>query len=307
MINTRLKLERSGNLNETVKVFYTTRDLSNIYNSFYWNNLLYYSANSGYDYEALFGYLVFMPGESEKYLTINLRSMSMLLPKDIEETPNSVGGGLNHTEIDQLNANKAFYPRVFQVMLLNCTPSCAIEAKTWISNVTIVNEHVSLWRMYKSILNDEVDLPGLDDLNLLASTFSKVISKYEMDLIVEAVKRIQRQQFSLVNNKLFALENQPLISSRQTKLMHILCNLLWSKSSDYALNLKQNAMLEDMLFSTIGGSSGTCLSDVTVLNFKRLDCQYCAVYYACGRFNFTIYSLFNTQVSYNGIFQKVNN
>jgi hypothetical protein len=300
MVNARLKLQRLGNLNETVKVFFTTRDLSNLYKSFYWNNLLYYSANSGYDYEPAYGYLTFMSGESEKFLNIELRSMSMLLPMDIEAGPNSMGSGVNHSQIDQINANKAFYPRLFQVLLLNCTPSCAVEAKSWISNVTVVNEHVSLWRMYKQILNDEFELPGLQEVDATASSATKMISRVELDLIAETIQRIQTQQFSLINNKPFFSKNQPLILWRQNRLVNILCNLLWSKSTDYAFNLKLSAMLEDMFFSMIGGTSGTCHSDVKALNFKRLECQYSAFYYACGRFNFTNYSRFDADISYLG-------
>ena len=283
MINTKLKLDRNGNLNETLHVFYTTRDLSNIYPYLYINNLKFYSANSGYDYEPSYGYIIFYPGEIEKILTINLRSMSMLFLSDInKENEETIKASL-----DPLNANKAFYPRIFQVLLLNCTPNCAIEARNWISNVTIINQHFYLWRLYKKIINNDIELYGLDELEKMIGKTERHFSENELDLIFEILQNVIDQQFSLINDKTFG-DNLNLLPQRQSKLIAILANLLWSfKSEDFDFNLKLNSMLENLFFASIGGVDSVCSKNETSLKFKKLDTKYNTFFYACNRVNFS--------------------
>lgn len=104
-ISVSLKLDRIGSSNETVRVFYTTRDFTNMYPSFFVDSLKFYTAISGYDYEPASGYLVFTPGETEKYIVITLRSVSVEIPLENYETNSS----------SFYSANRALYPRLFQV------------------------------------------------------------------------------------------------------------------------------------------------------------------------------------------------
>ena len=79
----------------------------------------------GYDYEETAGYLTFSSGLKSQTINIKLRAAALL---------------------DSRLTQTTLYPRMFQVVLFNCSPDCNIVSS--VSNVTILAENKAFLLIY---------------------------------------------------------------------------------------------------------------------------------------------------------------
>ena len=117
-LDTDLTVELETYTNETVTIYYRTPFIANIW--FHFKNIKVYTADPAYDYEETAGYLTFSSGLKSQTINIKLRAAALL---------------------DSRLTQTTLYPRMFQVVLFNCSPDCNIVSS--VSNVTILAENIN--------------------------------------------------------------------------------------------------------------------------------------------------------------------
>ncbi len=273
MTQTRFKLTRyKGNPNYSVRIYYKTVDLSKKFKTTLSNGIDYYSASSLFDFEeSLYDYVDFGQGELDKYLTINLRVVSTLISSDI---PN--------------------YPRLFQVLLLNCTPNCYIKSENCVANVTLISKNYELWSLYKRILDHK-----LDSLEVLEN--DDLETNLDLNLINSVLEQTIKQQHLLLNS---AFDNQSnVLIKRRSRLFDFICKIINSNSINSKFLYKFLILMEDLLFSTIREQqSGLENSNITDNNSRFINLESLKyrkseelVSFACQRF-------YSSDLIFNGKF-----
>lgn len=268
-LKTELKIERAGIMNETIRVYYSTKEFTN-QAWVYFNDIKVYTADSGYDFEGISTYVTFLPNETEQTITINLRATSIL---------SNFGSGPSPLIASSDNElSNSLYPRIFQVILSKCSPNCFVNSSGSIANVTILSENLNLWRIYRQALIDEQFL-NFNELELRSVNPKPAINSIESELIIQTLQKIINDQFNLVNSD---SSDRLFISTRQTRLLNLFCNLMNPNRQDLDGKIKYLNLLEDLLYTSIGGVRSECLNTSNLIP-KKFECTSNSFNYACNR------------------------
>lgn len=195
------------------------------------------------------------------------------------------------------------YPKMFQVVLLGCSNNnCDIDTKNSISNITLINDDYTLWRMYGQTLHDADD-DSLEDLIEISEDLRRNLTTTEIDLVAKTIESIIVKQYYLIRGETSSKVNRSLIESRREKLINMLCNFMSPKRRDLVGNLRFFQLLEDLLYLDVTDfKTISNYQQSPTLVFKKFECLYSAFNFVCARVN----SSNLTEIWFEGEFLKMN-
>lgn len=178
------------------------------------------------------------------------------------------------------------YPKMFEVILLGCSnDKCDIDPKYAASNVTIINEDYSLWRMYANTLHDSYEA-SLVDLSEISNEPMRNLTSIEIDLVAKTLENVLVKQYRLVSDEALAQMNQPIIAWRRETMLNIFCKFMNPKRVDLVGDLRFFQLLEDLLYLDVTqASTMKTYLDSPGLVYKKYSCEPASFNYVCARVN----------------------